>query len=161
MEQDQITATEPSVAALEFSWSGQRLRQAREALDLSQQDVAQQLHLNVSIIQALEENDEAALPAQIYLVGYLRGYARLLNMPIDSIIAEAQMEPEPTATLLPENIDYQSRAAVGSLSRLVLIGVVVILCLLTGWWLVSLGPEWLPRWLHLTAVSSIFPSIAA
>ena len=92
MEQDHITATEPSKPAGELVWSGQRLREAREALDLSQQDVAQHLHLNVNLIQALEDNNEDVLPAQIYLVGYLRSYARLLDLSADSIIGSSQIE---------------------------------------------------------------------
>ena len=159
MEQDQITATEPNKPATELAWSGQRLRQAREALGLSQLDVAQRLHLNVNLIQALEDNNKEALPAQIYLVGYLRSYARLLNLPADRIIDAAQVEPQPTATLLPENINYRPRARAESISRFALIGILVILCLLAGWWVISLGPEWLPRWFPVAAVGSYFPSI--
>jgi cytoskeleton protein RodZ len=158
MEQDQITATEPNKPATVLAWSGQRLRQAREASGLSQLDVAQRLHLNVNLIQALEDNNKEALPAQIYLVGYLRSYARLLNLPADRIIDAAQVEPQPTATLLPENIDYRPRGH--TISRFALIGILVILCLLAGWWVISLGPEWLPRWFPVAAVGSNFPSIS-
>ena len=160
MEQDQITATEPNKPAPELVWSGQRLRQAREALDLSQRDVAQRLHLTVNLIQALEDNNEEALPAQIYLVGYLRSYARLLNLPADSVIDAAQVEPQPTATLLPENIDYRPRGRAEPIFRFVLIGILVIFCLAAGWWVVSLGPEWLLQWFPFAAVGSINPLIA-
>ena len=157
MEQDHITATEPSKPARELVWPGQRLREAREALDLSQQDVAQYLHLNVNLIQALEDNNEDVLPAQIYLVGYLRSYVRLLNLSIDSIIDAGQIEPQPTVSLIPENIDYRPQGRPGSVSRFVLIGVLVILCLVAGWWAVSLGPEWLSQWFSLAAVGSNHP----
>ena len=159
MEQDQITATEPNKPATVLVWSGQRLRQAREALGLSQLDVAQRLHLNVNLIQALEDNNKEALPAQIYLVGYIRSYTRLLNLPADSIIEAAQVEPQPTTTLLPENIDYRPRGRSESIFRFALIGILVILCLLAGWWVISLGPEWLPRWFPVAAIVSNFPSI--
>ena len=131
----------------------------RQALGLSQLDVAQRLHLNVNLIQALEDNNKEALPAQIYLVGYIRSYTRLLNLPADSIIEAAQVEPQPTTTLLPENIDYRPRGRSESIFRFALIGILVILCLLAGWWVISLGPEWLPRWFPVAAIVSNFPSI--
>ncbi|NNF97591.1 MAG: helix-turn-helix domain-containing protein, partial [Halobacteria archaeon] len=108
MEQDKITTIEPRPAN-SLIWPGQRLRQAREALNLSQRDVARQLHLNVNLIQALEDNNEDALPAQTYLVGYVRSYARLLNLPADEIIEAAHLESQPTTTLIPANIDYRPR----------------------------------------------------
>lgn len=161
MEQDNITAVEPNKPAKELIWPGQRLRQAREALNLSLQDVAQQLHLNVDLIQALEDHNEEVLPAKTYLVGYLRSYARLLNLPAGSIIEAAQLELRPTTTLLPENIDFRPGRRIEPVFRLVLIGMLVILCLAAGWWVVILGPEWLPQWLHVAIAGKNLPSMTA
>lgn len=66
---------------------GERLRQARERQELSPQQVAQQLNLETRQVRALEENDWAALPEPLYVVGYLRNYARLLGLPDDEIVA--------------------------------------------------------------------------
>ena len=160
MEQEKVTTIE-STPAKSLIWQGQRLRQAREALNLSQQDVARQLHLNVNLIQALEDNNEEALPAKTYLVGYLRSYARLLNLPADDIIEAVQLEPQPTTTLLPENIDYRPRLRIQPVLRLVLLGILVILCLAAGWWIVSLGPEWLPQWFNMVAFGHNLPLMTA
>ena len=154
MEQEKVTTIE-SKPGKSLTWPGQRLRQAREALNLSQQDVARQLHLNVNLIQALEDNNEEALPAKTYLVGYLRSYARLLNLPADEIIEAAHLESRPTTTLLPENIDYRPRRRIEPVLRLVLFGMLVILLLAAGWWIVILGPEWLPQWFNMTAFGNI------
>ena len=160
MEQDNLTTNESSPAKL-LTWPGERLRQAREALNLSQQDVAQQLHLNENLIQALEDNNEEALPAKTYLVGYLRSYARLLNLPADNIIEAAQLEPQPTTTLLPENIDYRPGLRIKPVLRLILLGMLVILFLAAGWWIVSLGPEWLPQWFNMVAFGNNLPLMTA
>jgi len=159
MEQDNITAIETNKPAKELIWPGQRLRQAREALNLNLQDVAQQLHLNVNLIQALEDHNEEALPAKTYLIGYLRSYARLLNLPAGSIIEAAQLEPQPTTTLLPENIDFRPQRRIEPVFRLILIGILVILCLAAGWWFVILEPEWLPQWLHMAVAGNNPPSM--
>ena len=60
MEQDQITVTEPNKPATELVWSGQRLRQGREALGLSQLDVAQRMNL-IQLIFALQQGDVAGM----------------------------------------------------------------------------------------------------
>jgi len=150
MEQDKVTTIEPRPAK-SLIWPGQRLRQAREALNLSQRDVARQLRLNVNLIQALEDNNEAALPGKTYLLGYLRSYARLLNLSADEIIEAAHLESQPTTTLLPENIDYRPQRRIEPVLRLVLLGLLVILVFAAGLWIAILGPEWLTEWIKMAA----------
>jgi len=131
------------------AWPGTQLREAREALNLTYQDVGRKLRLDAGLIQALEDNNREALPAQTYLVGYLRSYARLLNLPAESIIAAIPLKSQPTSSLLPENIDYRPRRRFEPLLRLLLLGVLVMLFLMAGWWVLSLEPEWLGQWLNL------------
>lgn len=147
MQQDTPTVTDSPVNE-PANWPGQRLREAREQLNLSHQDVARKLRLDPDLIQALEENNREALPAQTYLVGYLRSYARLLNLPVDSIIADSQVNLQPTSTLLPDNIDYRDPQRFETLQRLVLFGILAIVVLALGYWLFSLQPEWLGQWLN-------------
>ncbi|MCF6354744.1 MAG: DUF4115 domain-containing protein [Candidatus Polarisedimenticolaceae bacterium] len=61
--------------------AGACLRRAREALELSRAEAAAGLYLNESIVTALEEDDYDALPGPVFVQGYLRKYARLLNVP--------------------------------------------------------------------------------
>lgn len=78
----------PDQEAAEVNYSfGQRLSSARRALNLTQQQVAADLHLNVSLINALEEEDYSSLPTHMYIVGYLRNYARLLKIPVEPLLA--------------------------------------------------------------------------
>jgi cytoskeleton protein RodZ len=65
---------------------GRRLAAARNELELDIRVVANELHLDVSTIEALEADDTAALPAAIFVKGYLRSYARLVNLPEDEIV---------------------------------------------------------------------------
>lgn len=148
MEQETQTVLE-SPASESPNWPGQRLREAREGLHLSRQEVARKLRLDADLIQALEDNDREALPAQTYLVGYLRSYARLLNLPVDSIIADTRLNLQPTTTLVPDNIDFRNPPRFETLLRLVLLGLLVVLILAMGYWFLSMEPEWLSRWLNL------------
>lgn len=60
---------------------GTHLRATREALQLLPKDVAARLHLNPRIIHIIEQEDFANGPPAIFMRGYLRSYARLLNIP--------------------------------------------------------------------------------
>jgi len=68
--------------------TGQRLREAREGLGLSRDDVARELRLQEKLIGALEEGDRSQLPPAAFINGYLRAYARLLGLPAEQLIAD-------------------------------------------------------------------------
>ena len=65
---------------------GLRLKKAREALNLSLEDIAKHLKSNRKIIDALENEDFENLPQTIYVSGYLRSYANLVSLPVDDIL---------------------------------------------------------------------------
>ena len=74
----------------EFSSSmqlpGVRLRERRELQRLSLESVAMQLHTSVQVVRALEENDLGKLPPPVYVRGFLRSYARLLELPESEVL---------------------------------------------------------------------------
>ena len=65
---------------------GQRLMQARLARQLTIDEVAGQLHLQVRHLDALEQEDLSRLPGPSYICGYLRAYAKFLHLPSDEIV---------------------------------------------------------------------------
>lgn len=69
---------------------GPGLRAAREARHFTQEAVAKQLRIDVSLVRALEEDDYSKFAAPIYVTGHLRAYARLLDLPPESFIAAYQ-----------------------------------------------------------------------
>lgn len=66
---------------------GRELAAAREARKLDIETVARELKLDAAIVRALEDDDRAALPAPIFVQGYLRSYARLLDLPVQDLLA--------------------------------------------------------------------------
>ena len=62
--------------APEAQSAGTRLRLAREAAQLTLDDVAQQLKLARRQVVALESDDVAALPGPTFVRGFIRNYAR-------------------------------------------------------------------------------------
>ena len=88
-------------------FSGQVLKEARENLKISLEEVAERLHLDIEIIRALESNNYAVLPGRTYIKGYLRSYAALLGIPVKDISFSVS-EPVNQAQLLPENVNYKN-----------------------------------------------------
>ncbi len=83
---------------------GSQLRKARERLGLDQSVVASQLHLNNSIIQALEWDDYENLPSAVFVKGYLRNYARLVKVDEDAVVsAFLDLNPVPEESSLPKS----------------------------------------------------------
>ena len=81
---------------------GARLAAARKKCELDIGVVANELNLDANIITALENDDTAALPAAIFVKGYLRNYARLVGLPEDEMVSDyaAQTGEPPPLTVV-------------------------------------------------------------
>jgi cytoskeleton protein RodZ len=99
-----MSAVEADVTELPSS-PGARLRREREARGLTQQQAAEQLTLDVSVVTALEANDFATLGAPVFAKGHLRRYAVLLGIPEDDILGcyERSKERPEQPTLVPKS----------------------------------------------------------
>jgi cytoskeleton protein RodZ len=120
---------------------GRALAAAREAHGLSQGDVAGQLRLHLRQVQAIESEDLAALPAGPFVRGYVRNYARLVDLPAEPLLSLLNTRLKPADPLRVESgsaaISPIQRAPREPLSgRVVIGGVLVALVLLAvfGWW---------------------------
>ena len=65
---------------------GLSLQQARERCRLTVASIADTLHLEQRVIEALEADDYSRLPPVTYVRGYLRAYARLVNLPVTDVL---------------------------------------------------------------------------
>jgi cytoskeleton protein RodZ len=67
--------------------AGGELRAARVAAGLDIDVIAQQLKLAPRQVQALEDDDYAKLPGRTFVRGFVRNYARLLQLDPDDVVA--------------------------------------------------------------------------
>lgn len=67
---------------------GQKLIQAREAQSLSLEKVAQETHIRLHYLRALEAGELETLPSDAQVRGFLRAYAGYLGLDPDPLIAE-------------------------------------------------------------------------
>jgi len=65
---------------------GEALREIRERLGLTLEDVSSCIKVTKGTLKALEEEDFDLLPPWIYIKGFLRAYARMLKIDADEVI---------------------------------------------------------------------------
>ncbi len=86
-----------------FETPGQVLRLYREKMELSVEGIAKRVHLDVKIIESIENDSQEGLPAAIYVRGYLRSYAKIVGANADEIIKLYDEDsPPPPPEILPE-----------------------------------------------------------
>ena len=76
---------------IEVIGPGQMLAEAREKIGLSQQEVADKLNFRLTLVKDIEADIfDKTLPAT-YNRGYLRNYAKLVDISIDDVLASYEM----------------------------------------------------------------------
>lgn len=87
---------------------GQQLRARRQSLELSLDEVAESTKIRAWYLEALEEDNRARLPADVYALGFLRAYARHLGLDAGDLVdrwraaSRAEAAPQPPASDAPE-----------------------------------------------------------
>lgn len=79
--------TPPLSSASSLLPAGRQLRNAREALELTPEQVASQLKLSVRQVNAIEQEAFDELPSNLFIRGFVRNYARLLNIDAEPLLA--------------------------------------------------------------------------
>ena len=113
---------------------GARLRAAREAAGLGQNDVAAELRLGVDTIDALEHDAVERLPAPIFVRGYLRNYATLVGLPAQELVdayngsvGRGQSQGLMAGPVQQQLVGARRRSYLGWL-------LVLVVAVAAGWW---------------------------
>src|SRR5262245_26902256 len=76
---------------------GAMLLAVRREQGLSLGDVARQLKLSVRQVEALERDEYEAFPGPVFVRGFLRNYAKLLQLDPEALVAQAGLAAAPSA----------------------------------------------------------------
>ncbi|AFJ46150.1 cytoskeleton protein RodZ [Shimwellia blattae] len=118
--------------------TGERLRQAREKLGLSQQVVAERLCLKVSTVRDIEEDKAPADLASTFLRGYIRSYARLVHVPEDELLPMmAKQTPLKASKVQPMqsfSLGKRRKKRDGWLMSITWLVLFVVVGLTGAWW---------------------------
>ncbi len=134
------------------SSAGRVLFETRERLGLSIADAARQLRLSTRQVEALEADDYTQLPGKTFLRGFIRNYARLLQLDAEPLLASCQdAQPKDQAIVVPvSRIEFGGKHRFlpfsdhsrKPLPRFAIVVVVAVLLLLWGAYEVS---QWQPQ----------------
>ena len=78
---------------------GPRLKAGREQKQLALAEVAAKLKLTARQVEALEEDDLSHLPSEVFVRGFVRNYARLVDVEVDSLIAPLDVQAAVAETI--------------------------------------------------------------
>lgn len=122
---------------------GARLRAKRESMGLSVEQVADKLRLDVRYIQALEQDNHADIAAPVFVRGYLRSYAALLQLPADAIVECYAADDADTAALFegPAQPKPKQRISAPELRWLIWVAgaaLIIAVAVIFGWRIQSL-----------------------
>jgi cytoskeleton protein RodZ len=147
---------------------GQLLREAREQKGVSFEEVEEATRIRQKFLQALEEEDYGALPAETYVRGFLRTYATYLELDPEELMATYEGRKDEGKVALPQPGFFQpmdiSMAAPSWLTPDLVIGALLIVVLVAfGSWAVwhYLPPTIKTQLLSWRATATTTPSPTA
>ncbi|MEQ8204716.1 MAG: DUF4115 domain-containing protein [Woeseia sp.] len=114
--------------------AGERLAEARRLKKISLPDIARELHIDESKVQALEENRFEVLGAPVFAKGHLRKYAEIVGVPIDDVIADYYLLNKATGAPPIVGRPRKQQRDLNLLPWLLLIPVLLILGGGYYWW---------------------------
>ncbi len=116
---------------------GQLLRNAREQLGWTREQVASRIHLRLTLIAAIEADTYDKHTSHTFIRGYLRAYAKLVGIPEETILAAY----DKLGLTPPDNIDMQSfsrrsrqQANDSRLKVVTWLVILVLIALSIAWW---------------------------
>ncbi len=117
---------------------GERLQAARIERGIAIEGLANQMHLSVGILQSLESNRFEDIAAPIFVKGYLRSYARIVDLDENEILEQyvsEYMESDPPIGSTSNSVAKPAhvRRRTGARWRLWLI-LLLVAAVLGGWW---------------------------
>jgi cytoskeleton protein RodZ len=115
---------------------GDRLRSGRRARALSLEQAARALHLEESLLAALEDERFAEVGAPVFVRGHLRNYARLLGLDEEAIIA-AYRSADPSSEQAPRIARDRERPLESRPGPMALAAAAAVVVLAVVAWLVS------------------------
>ncbi|UVO07271.1 cytoskeleton protein RodZ [Pectobacterium polonicum] len=130
--------TEATQNTTEAKLPGERLREARERLGLTQQTIAERLCLKITTVRDIEDGTTPADLAPTFLRGYIRSYAKLVHLPEDDLlpIVDKQAVPK-TISVSPMqsfSLKKSRKKRDGWLMTITWLVVLVVLGLTGAWW---------------------------
>jgi cytoskeleton protein RodZ len=119
--------------------AGMMLRKGRENANLTHSAVGEVLHLTVHYIKALENDDYKKLPAATFVKGYIRAYARFLQLDANEVLAVYEKNNVSAGELnnRTETVSRTPKRHDQTFLWAVVAALIIIAGVAAGWWFVG------------------------
>jgi cytoskeleton protein RodZ len=129
------SAAEQSIDTLT---AGNILQQERQRLGLNEREVADQLHITIHYVRALESNNYEKLPGAVFAKGYLKSYALLLGLDVEDLISRYdEFTHQQNADNEKEIRRLRARKEKDHNKPLVIVSLIVFVVVFLGLWLAN------------------------
>jgi curved DNA-binding protein CbpA len=88
--------SEISIDLGEGPYRGKMLKQIRERMGVELKTISMETRIPVKVLEGIEDENFQRLPAQVYLKGFLRGYARCLGLDSEKVVEDYLNSMGPT-----------------------------------------------------------------
>lgn len=134
---------------------GELLAKTRLIKGLSTKDIAKELRISASIIEMIERDDFEKIGVPVFVKGYLRQYANILDLPVDQLLESYnQLNPEKSsAPIVNAAIEKTSKFVLTP--KLILVSVFALIALFLIWFLVSMLTKKEPLLDQVTGIQDI------
>ena len=142
---------------------GQILREAREAQNMTLEDVAMRLRLMHRQVEAMETDDFGSLGQPVFSRGFVRNYARLMGLQPETLLARMEGAPAEPAPVAPAEPPMPSSWLTSPWLILFLLGVLVVVAVPISlyWWLNSDAGETQHAVIPVKPVSPPTPAVTS
>ncbi len=117
---------------------GQLLSQSREQLGITQEMVAARLCLKVTVVREIEEDIKPAGVEPTFLRGYMRLYARMVNIPEADLLTllnkEAPMQVSNVSPMQSYSLGKRRKKRDGWLMKITWLIVIILVTMVGVWW---------------------------
>ncbi len=81
-----LSFTDLAMEVGDITYRGRSLKEIREKLGIDLKTISAETKINMKILEWIEDEDLERLPAPVYLKGFLKAYARALNLDSQKLI---------------------------------------------------------------------------
>ena len=93
---------------------GHLFQKEREEKKVSLETVSRETRISLAFLQAIEEDAYQLIPAETYVRGFIRSYAKLLHLNVDEILDLYRLQAHPS----PPRLEEQNSSANGHLKQI-------------------------------------------
>jgi cytoskeleton protein RodZ len=135
---DSAAELEAGEQSIDTLTAGNILQQERQRLGLNEREVADQLHITIHYVRALESNSYEKLPGAIFAKGYLKSYALLLGLDVEDLMSRYdELTHQQNADSEQERRRLRARKGKDSNKPLVIVSLIVFVVVFLGLWLAN------------------------